>query len=217
MGLDLILVSPRHLFRTPYSLHEKTALASIVLTHEEIPDFQPRDASPLTVEVRNFMPEVEDGEAKELFIQALDWYRENHKEKEEKPYMEYSTIKITNLSDSFLPPSIRKILEGMEDGRKRALFVLINLFRSVGMEKPELEKRINDWNKKNKPSLDNNYINSQLSWSFKNKSVTPPNFDKDYYGGIGIIPTDEELRYKNPVTYVIKNSKLKKTKDNFKK
>ena len=85
------------------------------------------------------------------------------------------------------------------------------------MDKPELEKRINDWNKKNKPPLDNNYIKSQLSWSFRNKSAPPPNFDKDYYSGIGIIPTDEELRYKNPVTYVIKNSKLKKTKDNFKK
>ena len=32
MGLDLILVSPRHLFRAPYSLHEKTALASVVLS-----------------------------------------------------------------------------------------------------------------------------------------------------------------------------------------
>ncbi|MCJ2514069.1 MAG: hypothetical protein LN408_06505, partial [Candidatus Thermoplasmatota archaeon] len=31
MGLDIILVSPRHLFRTPYSLHEKTALASIII------------------------------------------------------------------------------------------------------------------------------------------------------------------------------------------
>ncbi len=215
MGLDLILVSPRHLFRAPYSLHEKTALASVVLTPEELENFQPRDASPLTVEVKNFMPEVEEGEARELFIQALDWYRENHKEEEEKPHVEYSAIKITNLSDSFLPPSIRKILEGMEDGRKRALFVLVNLFRSVGMEKQELEKRINEWNKKNKPPLDNNYINSQISWSFRNKSAPPPNFDKDYYSGIGITPTDEELRYKNPVTYVIKNSKLKKT--NFKK
>src|SRR5690606_27815409 len=35
MGLDLVLVSPRHLFRMPYSLHEKTALASIVISPEE--------------------------------------------------------------------------------------------------------------------------------------------------------------------------------------
>ena len=36
MGLDLIMVSPRHLFRAPYSLHEKTALASVVLSEEEL-------------------------------------------------------------------------------------------------------------------------------------------------------------------------------------
>lgn len=37
---DLILVSPRHLFRMPYSLHEKTALASVVLNPEEVKNFQ---------------------------------------------------------------------------------------------------------------------------------------------------------------------------------
>jgi len=41
---DLILVSPRHLFRCPYSLHEKTALASIVLTEEELAEFELKDA-----------------------------------------------------------------------------------------------------------------------------------------------------------------------------
>ena len=36
---DLILVSPRHLFRTPYSLHEKTSLSSAVLDPEKISEF----------------------------------------------------------------------------------------------------------------------------------------------------------------------------------
>ncbi|GAI54180.1 unnamed protein product, partial [marine sediment metagenome] len=49
---DLILVSPRHLFRAPYSLHEKTALASVVLKPEEIKNFQPTDADPLKAKVR---------------------------------------------------------------------------------------------------------------------------------------------------------------------
>src|SRR3989338_8403883 len=33
---DIILVSSRHLFRMPYSLHEKTALASIVIDENKI-------------------------------------------------------------------------------------------------------------------------------------------------------------------------------------
>jgi len=36
LGLDVVLVSPRHLFRTPYSLHEKTSLASVVLDKHEL-------------------------------------------------------------------------------------------------------------------------------------------------------------------------------------
>ncbi len=216
MGLDIILVSPRHLFRTPYSLHEKTALASVVLSKEQLSDFQPRDADPMKVEIKNFIPDVKEGEAKELSIQALDWYKEDDSEKKDYSESSFQPIKLANLSDSFFPPSIKKILEGMEEGRKRALFILLNLFRSVGMEKEELEKRIRSWNEKNKPPLENNYINSQLLWNSRNKVVPPPNFDKDHYKGIGIIPTEEELRFKNPVTYVVRNSKLK-SKDNFKK
>ena len=48
-ALDLVLVAPRHLFRMPYSLHEKTALASIVLDRISLASFSPRDADPMTV------------------------------------------------------------------------------------------------------------------------------------------------------------------------
>src|SRR3989338_5108527 len=72
---DIILVSPRHLFRTPYSLHEKTALASIVLDSKKISSFDFKDADPLKAEVKEFMPDVKEGEAKELLMQALDWYK----------------------------------------------------------------------------------------------------------------------------------------------
>ena len=74
------------------------------------------------------------------------------------------------------------------------------------MEKEELEKRIYDWNKKNKLPLKEGYVKSQIVWSYRNKIVLPPNFDKDYYRAIGVVPTEEELRLKNPVTYVVKKS-----------
>ena len=215
MGLDIILVSPRHLFRMPYSLHEKTALASVVITPEEISDFQPKDANPMKVKVNNFMPNSEEGEATEIVIQALDWYKDDDKKVEEKKEFNFKPIKLENLSESYFPPSIQKILQGLEDGRKRALFILINLFRSVGMERDELEKRIYDWNNKNKTPLKEGYLKSQISWSYRNKIVPPPNFDKDYYKGIGIVPTQEEMNFKNPVNYTVKKT-LKPKKKNKK-
>lgn len=196
---DLVLISPRHLFRMPYSLHEKTALASIVISPEELPDFQLKQADPFKMTIRDFFPNPKENEAKELLIQALDWYK-GKAGKEEKKEENFKPLSI-KLSDSILPPSIKKILEGVKDGKKRALFILINFFRSIGMDKDELERRIYDWNKKNEEPLIEGYIKSQLSWSYRKKIVLPPNYDKDYYKGIGIIPTEEEMRNKNPVSY----------------
>jgi len=208
---DLILVSSRHLFRAPYSLHEKTALASVVIDSEKISEFDVKDANPLNVKIKNFLSDVKEGEASELLMQALDWYEQEGKKDTDsnkaKIQGDYKPIKLEKLSDSHFPPSIRKILEGIADGRKRAVFILLGLFRAIGMEKDELEKRIYDWNKKNKPPLKEGYIKSQISWSYRNKIVPPPNFDKDYYKGIGVEPNEEELRAKNPVNYVVRKNR----------
>ncbi len=207
---DIILVSPRHLFRMPYSLHEKTALASVVLSPSEISKFELKDADPLKAEIKNFIPNVKEGEASEFLIQALDWHRENYgkiESSEKTKYAEeFKPINVGEIFDKNFPDSIKKILEGLSDGKKRALFILINFFRSIGMEKQELENRIYEWNKKNAPQLKESVIKSQLIQSYKGKIVLPPNFDKDYYSGIGIIPTPEEKRYKNPVSYFVKKT-----------
>lgn len=212
---DMILISPRHLFRAPYSLHEKTALASVVIDSGDLKTFHPRDADPLKVKTRNFIPDSKEGEASRLLMQALDWYKETNPDEEtEKKYKEeFKPIKLDKISDEFFPPSIKKILQGLNDGRKRALFVLLGLFRSIGMERDELEKRLYDWNKKNPVPLKEGYIKSQIVWSYRNKLVPPPNYDKDYYKGIGIIPTDEEIRYKNPVSYMARKSSAEKIPD----
>ena len=211
---DLVLVAPRHLFRAPYSLHEKTSLASVVLLPDELEKFDLKDADPMKVPIRNFIPEVKKGEASELLVQALDWHKENSpKEKEQdKQQRVFQPIKFENLSDTHFPPAIKTILLGVGDGRKRALFVLLNFFRAIGMEKEELEKRIEDWNVKNKVPLPKGYIQAQLSWSYRNKPVLPPNYDKDYYAAIGAIPTPEELRTKNPVTYLKKTMEREEKK-----
>jgi len=225
MGLDIVLVSPRHLFRMPYSLHEKTALSSMVLFPEELDDFELKDANPMKVQIRNFMPDAKEDEAKELVMQALDWHKENQikknnfKEKITGKYADYKPIKLINISDNQFPPCVNKILLGIADGKKRALFVLINLFRSIGMEQEELEKKIEEWNKKNKPQLKQGYIQSQLSWSYRKKPIMPPNC-KEFYQGIGVCMSDNFCQIiKNPINYVIRKNKAsqkpKKSKKNL--
>jgi len=209
---DIILVSPRHLFRVPYSLHEKTTLASIVLTKEQIYNFQPKDADPLKAEVKNFYPTPEQDEAKELLITALDWYKQN--KPETKPKKQFKQITIDKRKITY-PPCINKIMQGMKDGKKRALFILINYFKSLDFDIDEIETIITEWNKKNSPQLRSGYITTQLDWHKKQKQILPPNCDKDYYKGIGVCLPDNICKLiKNPVNYTVRmqfrNSRSKK-------
>lgn len=209
---DLILVSPRHLFRTPYSLHEKTALSSVVINPEDILKFDIKDADPMKVEIKDFMPNAEEGEAKELLVQALDWYKEDNPEEEEKERGEFKPIKLLRLSEDNFPPCIKRILNGLSDGRQRSVFVLISLFRSIGMDKDELEKRIYSWNEKNNPPLKAGIIKNQLKVAFRGKPLMPPNC-KEYYQGIGVCAPDNFCRMiKNPVNYIVKKT-FNSTKD----
>jgi len=214
---DLILVAPRHLFRMPYSLHEKTALASIVIDKDKIKDFQITDAKLFKSEIKDFYPNAKPREAKELILQALDW--KEQKDKYPKPSeskinnlqtssnkKDYKQIKITNLTDDLLPPCIKLILKGVkQDGRKRALFILINFFKSLGFNEQELENKINEWNEKNYKSLKQGYIKSQLHWHNKQEARLPPNCDKPHYKDLAVCYPDELCRQiKNPVNYIVK-------------
>jgi len=221
---DLILVSPRHLFRMPYSLHEKTALASVVLNKSKISDFQLKDADPFKAEIKDFTPDCKQGEATRLLVQALDWSKENFQgDSSEKKNIEYKPIQITDRSEKNYPPCIKKILLGINDGKKRALFALLNFFRSIGTEKDELEKILYTWNnEKNNPKLHEGYIKSQISYAIKRKPVLPPNC-MEFYQGIGVCSPDNLCKMiKNPVNYVVKKNfqsnkyKSPKIKDNFK-
>jgi len=219
---DLVLVSPRHLFRMPYSLHEKTALASVVISKDKISNFQLKDADPLKVEIKNFIPDCREGEASRLLVQALDWNKENSPKEENKKTIEFKPIQIADRSEKNFPPCIKKILLGIDDGKKRALFALINFFRSIGTEKEELEKILYSWNEKNKPPLQQGYIKAQIAYAIKRKPIMPPNCMEFYQGVAVCIPDDLCRRIKNPVNYVVKknlqlnNAKKPKIKDNFK-
>lgn len=224
---DILLVSSRHLFRIPYSLHEKTSLSSVVIDKSEISNFKINDANPLRVRVKNFYPQADKEEARELLLQAIDWSRERkgeeHEKKQEKTDREkkqYGEIIIKDLTPNLYPPCILEILKGMkQDGRKRALFILINFFKSLKLSNEEIESKIEEWNKKNYKPLNQGYIKSQLSWHSKQKSVLPPNCIRENYKDLAICKKDNFCNtIKNPVNYTIKKSFLMKRteKDNLK-
>lgn len=213
-NLDLILVAPRHLFRAPYSLHEKTGLASVVLTKEELDGFTPRDASPLRVQVKNFLPENEKDEARKLLATALDWKkgREIEEEKVEgKRYGEFKgksleiNIDPSKITEKDFPKPIKKLLMGQEDGKKRGLFILITFFRSLGFQGEVIRNKINDWNKLNTPPLREGYIKSQIDWHLKQKrKILPPNYDNEsFYKDLGLLD-GEKPRVKNPIVEVLR-------------
>jgi len=216
---DLILVSSRHLFRMPYSLHEKTSLSSIVIDKNNIKNFQITDANPLKVEIRDYYPKPTPDEARELLLQALDWKeqkqkKENETKTEKKKIRENfkdknfdnRKIEIKNPNENIFPPCMKLLLSGIKnDGRKRALFLLINFFKSLGISDEELERRISEWNKKNYKPLEEGYIKSQLIWYRKKGAILPPNCDKPNYAALGVCKPDALCRaIKNPVNYAIK-------------
>ena len=208
-ALDLVLVAPRHLFRMPYSLHEKTALSSVVLNKEEIDKFSPRDANPLNVKIREYYPDNEEGEARKLLASALEWKKNKEKVEEsvEKKYEKmsnYEKIEIKDVKEEMFPGAIKKLLLGLSDGKKRGLFILITFLRSCNFSPEYIIERIREWNKLNKPPLKEGYIKSQIDWHFKQKKkILPPNYNNDaFYKDLGLL--DKKPETKNPIVDVMR-------------
>lgn len=198
--VDIVLVAPRHLFRAPYSLHEKTALVSAVLTKEELYNFEVSMADPLKLKIRNFTPDCASEEAKNLLLQALDWAKKKNKIEKKFDGRELN-LKGLVITEDMYPEVIVKLLAGMkQDGRKRALSVLLSFFSSLELPKDYIETRIDEWNKKNFKPLKEGYIKSQIEWSLRNKRL-PPNYDKSTYKELGV--QSETYGLKNPINYTI--------------
>lgn len=210
-GLDLVLVAPRHLFRMPYSLHEKTALASVVLTKEELTHFTLRDANPLKVQVREFAPQNIPGEATRLLAAALAWKREYEAQEQALTGLErgksrkrFDDVELKGVTEQMFPPAIEMLLRGLSDGKKRGLFVLVTFLRSCGFSTEEIEKRVREWNQRNSPPLKEGYVRSQLDWHFRQKKkILPPNYEHEvYYKDLGLFK--EKPKTKNPVVDVMR-------------
>ena len=89
-----------------------------------------------------------------------------------------------------------------DDGRKRALFLILSFFTSLEFPRDFIEEKIEEWNKKNYLPLKRGYTKSQVEWHLKNKRL-PPNYTNPIYKEFGI-RNPPEPGMKNPINYTIK-------------
>jgi hypothetical protein len=211
----------RHLFRLPYSLHEKTLNVSLPIKPESVGKFEVQQALPekAKVEEKFLVPKTSLHDAEALVIEALDWSSKHLVEtKEEIPKISAKKM-VKAIPEDYFPPCIKNILQGLSDGRKRSLFVLTNFLRNVGWNLDKIENRIMEWNLKNTPPLRNSYLRTQLRWHFRQeRNLLPPNCDNEiFYVAMSICHPDnickgntDKITIKNPVNYPFRKLKLKK-------
>jgi DNA primase catalytic subunit len=213
VDVDPVLISPRHLFRLPYSLHEKSFLVSLPLREGELADFKKEDASPSKVRfIRGFLDRHEEDEASLLVTEAVDWAAKRNVEAERVarrgPDLPRSAVPL-----AFAPPCIKAILEGLQDGKKRSLLILANYFSSLGWNWKDTEAEVLKWNQKNTPPLGESYVRGQLAWhERRRKPMPPPSCSKEgYYESFGVCHPDflcggEKKTVRNPVMYALRKS-----------
>lgn len=203
----------RHLFRMPYSLNEKTYLVSLPIDDKEILNFKKSFANPNEVkEVVKIKKFKNDAEI--LVYQAIDWIERKGIEVEIKEMKEeIRKRKIAKIPEEYFPPCIKNILTGLQDGRNRSIFVLITFLRNVGYTMEEIEKILEEWNKRNKPPLREGIIRTQFRWHLRqNRELLPPNCDHPvFYKDYGVCMPDEFCRLiRNPLSYALKKYLSKK-------
>ncbi|MCF7866514.1 methyltransferase domain-containing protein [Candidatus Woesearchaeota archaeon] len=212
LEIDTILIASRHLYRMPYSLHEKSELVSVPVDINKILKFSKKEAEPENVKFD--IPFIQrekakSGEANQLFINAYDFNFDESKSSETKERKEFK-LPETAIREELFPPCIKFALNGMKDGKKRMLFTLTNFMRGAGWGFDAIELRLNDWNKKNPEPLRQVLLNGQLRQLKKNKDVVAPHNCPQggtrYFQDLQLCHPDSFCsKIKNPLQY----SKLK--------
>jgi DNA primase large subunit len=203
--IDTLLISSRHMFRAPYSVHEKSGLVSVLIEPNKVMEFRKKQAKPERISFPEKLKFLDDqnadpGEGKELIIRSLD-YSPNINDELSIKKKEYK-IPEQAVPETMFPPCIKKILDGLEDGRKRALFVLTNFLSSSGWDFEDIENLIKEWNSKNLQPLRKNYIISHLSYHKKRKKNYPPPNCRKFYQDFQIcFPDNLCQKIKNPLSY----------------
>lgn len=238
LEIDTILISPRHLFRSIYSINEKTlshpdgCKVSVPWDINKIQEFEKSSATiDYVINNKDFFNKIPFlnrdvvlGSSSRLFIEAYDYdahfnkYAEEIKEKKESEKAKYNfQIQFEDenkYSVESFPPCILNGLNGLKDGRKRFLFLLRNFLNSANWNKEEIKNIFEEWNLKNFEPLRQSEI--EIQTRYITKKVLPPNCDrKEYYEALGICTPDGMCKkIKNPISYAKKKSfLLQKEKD----
>ncbi len=222
VNIDTILISSRHLFRSPYSINEKSWLVSVPIETLQIRKFKLAQAkiANVTTEIP-FLKKAQPEEARSLVMQAFDKSQKSkflqkrstivvqgkdYFEKPSNPKKEYADepIDASLVKEEYFPQCIKDLLKGRkEDGRKRSLFVLINFFNSLNYSNETIKTKLSEWNQRNYEPLREGYIIAQLNSMMRSqKKFLPPNCDNEaYYKDLGVAckPDVHCQRFKNPL------------------
>ena len=200
LEIDHGVISPRHLFRAPYALNRKTWLASIPLEKTEIQNFDPQSAQPSKVKVkRKFFKKMKENEAIELLRASAYWTSKRKKDSEKKEIA--FEVPKDAIPVKFFPGCIKNIMEGLDDGRKRSVFILVSFLHRIGWEKDDVWDFLLDWNRKNKPPLADNLLKSSFTshYTGEGPKMSPNCSNPGYYGGFG----EKQCEHRNPVSYTL--------------
>jgi len=207
LKIDTLLISSRHLFRSLYSLHEKSGLASIPINPDKVLEFKKESANPKIIKINEYQflnrENLPENQTSRLIIQAFDYQPTTHQEPETETKSNYQELGFA-VPEELFPPCIKKGLKGLEDGRKRFLFLLINFLTSVGWNYPEIKTLLEKWNNNNPEKLREVLLKGQLNYhKTQKKKILPPNCDNNnYYQELGICTPDNTCKKsKNPVNY----------------
>ena len=207
----------------PYSFHEKSQLVSIPIDPDDVLNFNKDDAKPENVTVKYPFLERQGKSSEEglkFWQNVFDFKSSLSKEKMEELDLQKKfnqsnityTLPEKALGEETFPPCIKIILDGLEDGRKRSCFILINFLASCGWGYDAIEQRLKEWNEKNPEPLRWQYISGQLRYAKQGKkALPPPNCDNlSYYKAYSVCKPDELCRQiKNPLQYAKKKEKSK--------
>ncbi len=217
LDLDTQLISARHMYRMPWSMHEKSGLVSIPIDPDKVLEFEKEMASSDKAEIiKEFRfldrETATEGEATSLLIDAWDHWDsiggkagkllEEQREADEKS----REVEIPDeaVPEEHFPPCIQLGFQGMRDGRKRFIFALVNFLHSLGWSYKMIEERLKKWNELNPEPLSDTLLIGQVRYHKQmKKRVLPPNCkNKAYYVDIAICKPDGLCqRIKNPVSY----------------
>lgn len=222
VDIDTILISSRHLYRMAYSFNEKSGLVSIPIEPEQIMDFEKSSAEPENVIVKKSFIDVaaDKNDARRLFMQAHDFTPVEEEKKNKTGTKGDFTASETMIPEEFFPPCIRRIDQPLEDGKKRALFILINFLQSCGWSPDDIEAHVYAWNDRQPDKLREVYVKGQLRYVKMNKRVKlPPNCNNQgYYQDLMLCRPDNFCkRIKNPANYAMFKHKIMQEMEKKKK